>query len=84
MNTSGLEWRTSRRSGAHSHCVQVATATATGEVGQGNGRLLVMRDSKDTAGPVLAVAPAEWTTFTRRIKEGRFRPLRALRRSGAV
>jgi len=69
MSTSDLEWRTSRHSGAHSHCVQIAV----GEVGMGDNRLLLMRDSKDTEGPALAVSPAEWTTFTRRIKDGRLR-----------
>jgi hypothetical protein len=70
MNTSDPEWRTSRRSGAHSHCVQVATA---GEAaGAGADRMLLVRDSKDTAGPVLAIAPAGWAAFSRRIKEDRF------------
>ncbi len=67
MNSSDLQWRTSRRSGGHSHCVQIAVAT--GEPGPGADRLLLMRDSKDTAGPVLAVTSAEWRLFTRRIKE---------------
>ncbi len=78
MRTSDLEWRTSRRSGAHSHCVQIAAtagqAGQAGPAGQGHDRRLLMRDSKDTAGPVLAITPAEWTTFTCRIKEGRLRP----------
>jgi hypothetical protein len=69
MNTSDLQWRTSRRSGAHSHCVQIAVAA--GAADRGTGRMLLMRDSKDTAGPVLAVTSAQWTMFTRRIKEGR-------------
>jgi Domain of unknown function (DUF397) len=80
MNTSNLEWRTSRRSGGHSHCVQIAVAAKAGkEVGDTGDRLLLMRDSKDTAGPVLAITPAEWKMFTRRIKERRF----CLLRSGA-
>ena len=66
MSTSDLEWRTSRRSGGHSHCVQIAATDVAAA-----GRLLLMRDSKDTAGPMLAITPAEWTMFTRRIKEGR-------------
>jgi Domain of unknown function (DUF397) len=64
MSISDLEWRASRRSGAHSHCVQIAV----GDVGVRDDRLLLMRDSKDTAGPVLAITPAEWKLFTRRIK----------------
>jgi Domain of unknown function (DUF397) len=72
MNTSDLEWRTSRRSGGHSACVQVAAAgQAAG--GLGAGHLLLVRDSKDTAGPVLAITPAGWATFSRQIKEGRLR-----------
>ncbi|MGH3226118.1 MAG: DUF397 domain-containing protein [Streptosporangiaceae bacterium] len=67
MSTSDLEWRTSRRSGGHSHCVQIALVA--GEVG--GDRLLLMRDSKDTAGSTLAITPAEWTMFTRQIKGGR-------------
>lgn len=66
MSTSDPEWRASRRSGAHSHCVQVAVAA--GRAGVGDDRLLLMRDSKNTAGPVLAITPAEWKMFTRRIK----------------
>lgn len=67
MNNSDLEWRTSRRSGAHSHCVQIAVAAE--QAGVGDHRVLMMRDSKDTAGPVLAITPAEWKMFTRRIKD---------------
>jgi hypothetical protein len=69
MNNSDLEWRTSRRSGAHSHCVQIAA-------GGDADRLLLVRDSKDIAGPVLAITPAGWTTLSGRIKEGRFGRLR--------
>ena len=72
MSTSDPGWRTSRRSGGHSHCVQIAVAA--GEAGVGDGRLLLMRDSKDTAGPVLAITPAEWKMFTRRIKDSLFCP----------
>jgi len=81
MNTSDLEWRTSRRSGGHSACVQVAAVgPAAGDIGPGAGRPLLVRDSKDTAGPVLAITPAGWTAFSRQIKEGRF----CLLRSGTV
>jgi hypothetical protein len=68
VSTSDLEWRTSRRSGGHSHCVQIAATDATDAAA---GRLLLMRDSEDTAGLMLAIAPAQWTMFTCRIKEGR-------------
>lgn len=46
-------WRTSSYSGNGSACVEVATAP---------DRVLV-RDSKDPGGPVLAVTPAAWRTF---------------------
>lgn len=46
-------WRRSSRSAGQDNCVEVATLP---------GRVLV-RDSKDRRGPVLAVSPGEWRAF---------------------
>jgi len=55
----GLKWRTSGYSnGAGGMCVQVAQV----KTGPGKGGFLV-RDSKDTNGPVLAFSEAEWIAF---------------------
>jgi hypothetical protein len=54
-------WRTSSYSGGNGgECVQVAAKPSA-------GRILV-RDSKDPAGPVLALKPTEWRQFTDHIK----------------
>ncbi len=60
MNST--RWRTSSYSGSNGgECVQVAAAP-------GAGRVLV-RDSKDPDGPVLAVTSAEWHRFTGYVKQ---------------
>jgi hypothetical protein len=59
MNST--RWRTSSYSGGNGgECVQVAAAP-------GVGRVLV-RDSKDQDGPVLALTPIDWRRFTYHIK----------------
>ncbi|MFY1699924.1 DUF397 domain-containing protein [Solwaraspora sp. WMMA2101] len=52
---TGANWRKSTRSGNSGNCVEVATNLPN---------LVAVRDSKDTTGPVLAFAPAQWATFT--------------------
>lgn len=49
--------------------------------GNGNGvevavtsALIGVRDSKDLAGPVLAISPAEWSALLTGIQHGRFGP----------
>ncbi|ASW53689.1 DUF397 domain-containing protein [Plantactinospora sp. KBS50] len=54
MSTSEPRWRTSSRSNGTGACVEVADNLP--------GRVLV-RDSKDRSGPVLAFAPAAWSAF---------------------
>ncbi|MEV4378421.1 DUF397 domain-containing protein [Streptosporangium sp. NPDC049644] len=66
-------WRKSSRSGNGPDCVEVALAdTLQGETepGPDTDRLVLVRDSKDPEGPVLAFAPAEWDTFITGIKRG--------------
>ena len=56
-------WRTSARSGGTGgNCVEVAASNLPGVV--------MIRDSKDPHGPRLVFTPAEWETFTTRIKGG--------------
>ncbi|MCP9947217.1 DUF397 domain-containing protein [Actinomadura madurae] len=54
-------WRKASACGASNTCVEVA---------EGDTAVLV-RDSADTAGPVLALTPAAWTALLDTIKERR-------------
>jgi hypothetical protein len=61
--TSAPAWRTSSRStDTGGNCVEVADNLA--------GRVLV-RDSKDRPGPVLAFGPAAWTAFVTELSRPR-------------
>lgn len=71
-----FRWRVSSLSFANGNCVEAAgnwrTASEAGncaEVASDDGAVLV-RDTKDRAGPVLTIAPAAWARFTRGIKKG--------------
>lgn len=57
-------WRTSTRSPDFANCVEVATRphAAPGSV--------LVRDSKDRGGPVLAFSALAWRSFTARIRTG--------------
>ena len=55
-------WRASTRSNGNGGCVEVATT----------GPLVGVRDSKDPAGPVLAVDPPGWAAFLAGIRRDEF------------
>lgn len=57
-----LVWRGSSRCGEAGHCVEVAEVDG----------LILMRDSKDPAGPVLRFERAEWAAFTAGVQAGEF------------
>lgn len=52
-------WRVSTYTGGNGNCVEVAAV----------GCAVVVRDTKDRAGAVLAFAPASWRRFAATIKE---------------
>ncbi len=57
-----LAWRKSLRSIGSGDCVEIAPAA--GDV--------VVRDSKDPSGPVLAYNGVSWRTFTLEVRQGYF------------
>jgi hypothetical protein len=57
---STLIWRKSRASGGNSNCVEVAKS----------GSSVLVRDSGDGAGTVLAFTCAQWRGLVRRIRDG--------------
>ena len=73
-------WRTSSRSNANGNCVAVAfTGWRASTRSNGNcvevaaaAALVGVRDSKDPAGPVLAVDPAGWAAFLAGIRRDEF------------
>jgi hypothetical protein len=57
----GMNWRKSSYSGgASGNCTEVATAPDA----------VLVRDSKDPRGPVLAFRPEAWTAFAAALKTG--------------
>ncbi len=53
-------WRKSSYSGSGNNCVEVATAV----------RVVLVRDSKDQAGPQLMLTAEQWHSFTAAVKDG--------------
>jgi hypothetical protein len=51
-------WRKSSRSGANTECVEIASSS----------QVIGVRDSKDQAGPILALAPTSWRTFVTAVR----------------
>jgi Domain of unknown function (DUF397) len=71
---TGPAWRKPSLSAHNSNCVEV-TATrdpAAAPHKPGEEVLVLVRDSKDPAGPVLAFTTAEWEAFVSGVKDGEF------------
>ena len=62
MTLHDVTWRKSSRSAAAGHCVEIASADAG----------VLMRDSKDAAGPVLRFGLDGWTQFIAGVQGGEF------------
>ena len=54
-------WRKSSRSMSDGHCVEVALS----------GQYVLMRDSKNAAGPELAFVTSAWNSFIQNVRSGR-------------
>ena len=59
-NPSRAEWRTSSYSGSNGDCVEVADS----------GARVLVRDTRDRGGPVLAFRPGAWRRFAGQVKAG--------------
>lgn len=68
IDASGITWRKSQFSNPSGNCVQVAER---GNQMLVDGKVLV-RDSKDPAGPVLGFTKDEWQAFIAGVKSGEF------------
>jgi hypothetical protein len=63
MPDSAISWIKSSYSFSNGNCVEVASLPGD-EIG--------VRDSKDTAGPILRFAPEEWSVFLGGMRSGEF------------
>ncbi len=74
-------WRSSSYSGGNGACVEVAVAWRTSSYSSANGECIevaadagvLVRDTKDREGPLLAFAPDVWRRFAGHVKAGPFR-----------
>jgi hypothetical protein len=79
-DSSRAQWRTSSYSGGNGACVEVAVAWRTSshsgsngdcvEVGADPAARVLVRDTRDREGLVLAFRPAAWRRFARQVKAG--------------
>ena len=67
--TLSLEWRKSRYSIGDGDCVEIATIN--GQIVVINGRIAV-RDSKDSAGPILRFCAGSWRLFLSEARLGTY------------
>lgn len=58
MHSNSPTWQKSSRSTGSSNCVEVADDTPVA---------VLVRDSKDQAGPVLTFSPSAWLAFVARV-----------------
>jgi hypothetical protein len=58
---SRADWRTSSYSGSNGNCVEVTTDV---------GAWILLRDTKDRCGPILAFRPNAWRWFIGQAKAG--------------
>lgn len=64
MDLTSVRWRKSSYSGDNGgNCIEVAAVS-------GADLSYLVRDSKDPDGPRLALSPAAWRAFTRRVRHG--------------
>jgi hypothetical protein len=61
QDLSRTQWRTSSYSGTNGACVEVAVNA---------GARVLVRDTKDREGPVLAFRPGMWRRFAGQVKAG--------------
>ena len=59
-DSSPVLWRKSSYSGSGNNCVEVTAAD----------RVVLVRDSKDQAGPQLMLTAGQWRSFTAAVKDG--------------
>lgn len=55
-------WRKARRSMGNGNCVEISTT----------GAEVIVRDSQDPVGPMIAYSPGSWRTFAREARLGRY------------